>query len=104
MDTYCENTMEFADFMFERQKVVCYGLKNNMGGTTTILNFPSRALADEFVSAFLRGRAFDIVRNDAQVICLADYDRVMRRSDDDPRVRFLNYNRDFMMGTLAHVV
>lgn len=103
MTSYSENTMEFADFMFERQKVVCYGLKNNIGGTTTILNFPSRELAEEFTAAFLLDRAFEIVQNDAQIICLADYDRVMRLSGDDPRVRFLNYNRDFMMGTLAHV-
>ncbi len=103
MDTYSENTLEYADFMFERQKVVCYGMKNNAGGATTILNFPSRALAAEFADAFLHDRAFEIMANDAQIICMAEYDRVMRLSGDDPRVRFLNYCRDYMMGTLAHV-
>lgn len=27
----------------------------------------------------------------------------MRRSDRDPRVKYLTYNREFMMGTLSHV-
>ncbi|MEW9919111.1 hypothetical protein AB2B41_05830 [Marimonas sp. MJW-29] len=96
--------MEFADFTFEKQKVVCYGLLNNAGGTTTILNFSSAELADEFRATFLEDRDFRIIRNDAQLICLADYDTVMRRSDGDPRVRCLKYSRDFMMGTLAHAI
>lgn len=103
MQSFDESTIEYADFAFERRKVVCYGLLNNAGGTTTVLNFPSVILADKFRDAFLRDRNFHIVQNDAQVICLADYDKVMRKSDADPRVRHLNYNRDFMMGTLAHV-
>lgn len=104
MDSFQESTMEFADFIFERQKVVCYGLRNTAGGTTTILNFPSAALADSFRSAFLDNRNFRIVQNEAQLVCLADYDTVMRKSDDDPRVRYLHYSRDFMMGTLAHIM
>lgn len=104
MQDYDESTMAFADFIFERQKVVCYGLQNNAGGTTTILNFPSPRLADAFRDAFLHGRNFKIVQNAAQIICLADYDTVMRRSDNDQRVRCLTYSRDFMMGTLTHAV
>ena len=41
--------------------------------------------------------------NQAQLLCMADYDTVMRRSDRDPRVKYLTYNREFMMGTLSHV-
>lgn len=104
MPSYRESTMEFADFTFERQKVVCYGLQNNAGGTTTILNFPSVDLANEFCEEFLDKRELRIIQNDAQLICLAEYDEVMRKADGDPRVRYLNYNRDFLMGTLAHVV
>jgi hypothetical protein len=104
MQSYRESTMEFADFIFERQKVVCYGLHNNAGGTTTVLNFPSFRLASEFREAFLDKRNIQIIQNEAQIICLADYDRIMRNSDDDPRVRYLNYNRDFMMGTLPHIM
>jgi hypothetical protein len=100
---YRESIVEFADFAFEREKVVCYGLQNNGGGTTTVFNFPSQQLAQSFREAFLCERNFKIVQNDAQLICFADYDRVMRKLDDDPRVRYLNYNRDFMMGTLAHI-
>lgn len=103
MQSYRESTMLFADFNFERQKVVCYALQNNAGGTTTILNFPSERIADAFREAFLNKRNFQLVQNDAQLICLTDYDTVMRKSADDPRIRYLNYNRDFMMGTLAHV-
>jgi hypothetical protein len=95
--------MEFADFTFERKKVACYGLQNNAGGTTTILNFPSVRLASDFRKAFLEGRKFRIIQNDAQLICFADYDTVVKNSDDDPRVCHLSYSRDFMMGTLAHV-
>lgn len=104
MPSYTESTMEFADFTFERKKVVCYGLKNNAGGTTTILNFPSVRIANEFREAFLHKRTFQVVQNDAQLICFTDYDRVMRGSEDDPRILFLNYSRDFMMGTLAHAM
>lgn len=99
-----ESRVEFAHFAFDRQKVACYGLQNTAGGSTTVLNFPSRALADAFDTAFLRDRNFEILRNEAQIICLTDYDSVMRRSGDDPRIRHLNYNREFMMGTLAHVL
>jgi len=104
MDGYSESKIEFADFFFERRKVVCYGLLNNAGGKTTVLNFNSTQLANEFRDAYLRERTFQIVQNDAQLICLTDYDTVMRRSEDDPRVRFLNYSRDFMKGTLAHLM
>ena len=45
MASFRESTVDYADFTFERQKVVCYGLQNNIGGTTTILNFPSLRLA-----------------------------------------------------------
>lgn len=104
MQGYEESQMEFADFIFDRQKVVCYGLCNNAGGATTILNFPSVRMADAFREAYLRQRNFRIVQNEAQLICLTDYDTVMRRSEDDPRVRCLTYGRDYMMGTLAHVM
>ena len=104
MPDYTESEVEFADFTFERQKVVCYGLRNRAGGDTTVLNFCSRRAAQAFRSAFLQERSFDILQNDAQIICLTDYDTLMRRSNDDPRVRCLNYSRDFMMGTLAHVM
>jgi hypothetical protein len=103
MTKFVESALEFANFTFERKKVVCYGLQNTAGGTTTILNFPSEHLADAFHEAFLLGRNFDIVHNGAQIICLTDYDTVMRRSDDDPRVRTLRYSRDYMMGTIAHM-
>lgn len=103
MPSFRESTMEFADFNFDRQKVVCYALQNNAGGTTTILNFPSEKIAGNFREAFLHKRTFRLVQNGAQLICLTDYDTVMRKSADDPRIRYLNYNRDFMMGTLAHV-
>ena len=104
MKSFGESTMEFANFTFERQKVVCYGLKNNAGGTSTVLNFPSAKLADVFCEAFLRKRNIQYVQNDAQLICLTDYDTVMQESEEDDRVRHLHYNRDFMMGTLAHVM
>ncbi|MEM6887448.1 MAG: hypothetical protein AAF636_04830 [Pseudomonadota bacterium] len=103
MYSFEESKIEFADFVFEQEKVVCYGLLNNAGGTTTVLNFPSATLADQFFVAFLRNRNFEIIQNDAQLICLAEYDAVMRKSDQDPRVRYLNYNREFMMGTLTHL-
>lgn len=103
MQDFDESRIEFADFFFERRKVVCYGLHNTAGGATTILNFPTCQLADQFSAAFLQERNFQIVQNDAQLICLADYETVMRRSDEDPRVRYLTCNRDFMMGTLAHL-
>ena len=99
-----ESRVEYADFSFQRSKVICYGLLNTAGGATTILNFATDSLADEFSDAFLSDRSFQIVRNGAQLICLTDYDTVMRRSDQDPRVRHLCYSRDFMMGTLAHAV
>lgn len=103
MQDFQESVMEFANFTFQRQKVVCYGLRNTAGGTTTVLNFPTPRLADEFRDSYLCRRNFKIIPNDAQLVCFADYDRVMRLCDDDPRVRPLNYNRDFMMGTLAHI-
>lgn len=103
MQSFDESKIEYADFAFERGKVRCYGLLNNAGGNTTVLNFPSVKLADNFQDAFLRDRTFHTLQNDAQVICLADYDTVMRGSDKDPRVKHLKYNRDFMMGTLSHV-
>ena len=84
--------------------MVCYGLQNNAGGATTILNFTSSSMADAFRNAFLHKRSFEVLQNGAQLVCLTDYDTVMRKSDDDPRIRFLNYNRDFMMGTLAHLM
>ncbi len=104
MKSFDESKIEYADFAFECKKVVCYGLLNNAGGKTTVLNFPSVKLADDFCDAFLRDRSFKILQNNAQLICLTDYDTVMRKPDQDPRVRSLNYNRDFMMGTLAHVI
>ena len=103
MQSYRESQVEFADFIFDRQKVVCYGLQNTAGGTATLLNFPTPRLAAAFRRAYLGARSFQIIENEAQLICLADYDTVMRKSDDDPRVRALRYNRDFMMGTLAHL-
>lgn len=104
MQNFNESKIEYADFAFECEKVVCYGLLNNAGGKTTVLNFPSESLASEFRQAFLENRKFQFFQNAAQLICLADYDRVMRIPDEDPRVRCLRYNRDFMMGTLAHAV
>lgn len=104
MASFEESRVEYADFAFERQKVVCYGLLNTAGGATTILNFPSAALAQTFCAAFLQHRGFRVLRNDAQVICLADYERVMRNSEHDPRVRSLKYSRDYMTGTLAHAM
>lgn len=104
MENFSESKVEYADFAFERRKVACYGMINTAGGATTVLNFPSALLADEFSGAFLKDRNFQFFQNDAQLICLADYDTVMRKSHDDPRIRYLNYNRDFMTGTLAHVM
>ena len=103
MDTFGDSRIEYADFTFECSKVVCYGLLNRAGGTTTILNFQSVRLADLFEETFLTDRNFQVVRNEAQVICLTDYDTVMRKSGDDPRIRFMTHNRDFMTGTLAHL-
>ena len=85
MKDFEESLVEFADFSFDRQKVACYGLQNNAGGTTTVLNFPSVGLADEFREAFLCERTFQVLQNDAQVICFADYDTVMRRSNKTAR-------------------
>ena len=102
--TFEESRIEYADFSFQRRKVICYGLLNTAGGATTILNFPTSGLAEEFSDAFMSDRSFQIVQNGAQLVCLADYDTVMRRSDDDPRVKPHCYSRDFMMGTLAHAV
>jgi len=99
-----ESTIEYADFAFQNRKVVCYGLLNTAGGATTVLNFSTIDLADEFSNAFLSDRSFQTVRNAAQIVCLANYDTVMRRSDHDPRVRQLCYSRDFLTGTLAHAV
>ncbi|MDJ0822814.1 MAG: hypothetical protein QNJ09_13515 [Paracoccaceae bacterium] len=104
MQDFDQSKIEYAGFIFDRRKVACYGMINNAGGTTTVLNFASSDLASSFCCAFLEDRNFGIVKNDAQVICLADYDTVMRKSNDDPRVKSLNYSRDFMMGTLAHVM
>lgn len=103
MQGFNESKIEYADFVFDRKKVACYGMINNAGGSTTVLNFPSIELADEFRGAFLADRSFPFFRNLAQLICLADYDTVMHESDNDPRVRYLNYNRNFMLGTLDHV-
>lgn len=103
-EDYGESKMEFADFTFDRQKAVCYGLQNNAGGTTTIINFASQKLADRFRSAYLRDLEIRIIQNEAQLICFADYETVMRQSQDDPRVQSLHYNRDYMMGTLGHMV
>lgn len=103
MQDYFESKLEFADFTFERQKVVCYGFRNEAGGDTTVLNFPSKRAASDFRATFLGQRSFAILQNEAQIICLTDYETLMRISDDDPRVRCLNYSRDFLMGTLAHV-
>jgi len=104
MQHFDESTIEFADFAFERQKVACYGLQNNGGGATTVLNFPSKSLADDFHDSFLKNRHFNVFRNEAQIICLTGFERVMRLSNDDPRIRHLKYNRNFMMGTLEHLV
>ena len=103
MKSYQESTIEFASFIFERQKVACYGLLNNAGGNTTVLNFPNESAAVSFQMTFLTNRNFQLIQNDAQLICFADYETVMHRADDDARVRHLNYSRDFMMGTLAHI-
>lgn len=103
MPNYTESKMEFADFLFERQKVVCYGMRNKAGGDTTVLNFPSEQLACDFRETFLHDRSFGVLQNEAQLICLTDYDTLMRWPGDDPRVHFLTYSRDFMMGTLAHI-
>ena len=103
MHIFDESKIEYVNFAWERSKGVCYGLLKNAGGTTTVLNFQSVEIADKFQETFLQDRSFNTLQNFAQVICLADYDTVMRRSDTDPRVRYLNYNRDFMMGTLKHV-
>ena len=54
MAEFVESALEFANFTFERKKVVCYGLQNAAGGTTTILNFPSEGLADAFHERFCR--------------------------------------------------
>ena len=102
MNGFDESLMEYASFLFERQKVVCYCLQNTAGGTTTILNFPSSKLAAQFYAHFLADRNFEVVHNQAQLLCMADYDTVMRRSDRDPRVKYLSYNREFMMDTLSH--
>lgn len=104
MRDFQESTMEFATLIFERQKVVCYSLHNNAGGTMTVMNFPSQRLADDFRAAVLSDRNFLIVQNEAQIACMTDYDTVMRMSVDDPRIKPLTYSRDFMMGTLTHVV
>ena len=103
MPHFEESALEFANFVFDRKKVVVYGLQNTAGGTTTILNFPTETLADAFRAAYLSGRNFRIIQNGAQVICLADYEAVMRRTEDDPRVQPLRYSRDYMMGTMAHM-
>lgn len=103
MTEFYESPMEYASFIYERSKVICYGLKNNAGGTVTVLNFVNNLLADQFKSDFLTDISFEVVHNQAQLLCLSDYDTVMRRSNSDPRVKYLHYNRDFMMGTLAHV-
>ena len=103
MNGFDESLMEYASFLFERQKVVCYCLQNTAGGTTTILNFQNSKLAAQFHAQFLADRNFEVVHNQAQLLCMADYDTVMRRSARDPRVKYLTYNREFMMGTLSHV-
>lgn len=104
MQGFQESTMEFATLVFETQKVVCYSLHNNAGGTMTVMNFPSRELADLFRATCLSDRNFQIIQNDAQIACMTDYDTVMRRSQDDPRIKSLTYSRDFMMGTLSHIM
>lgn len=101
--SFQESTIEFASFIFEQQKVICYGLLNNAGGTTTVLNFADDKSALLFQLSFLDKRNFQLIQNEAQLICFADYETVMRKSEDDARIRHLNYTRDFMMGTLAHV-
>ena len=103
MKSYQESTIEFGSFIFEGQKVACYGLLNNAGGNTTVLNFPNKSAAVSFQMAFLNNRNFQLMRNNAQLICFTDYETVMRRSEDDIRIRHLNYSRDLMMGTLAHI-
>lgn len=103
MKSHPESTVEFASFIFEQQKVACYGLLNNAGGNTTVLNFPSESAAVSFQTAFLKNRNFQLIQNDAQLICFADYETVIHKSEDDARVRHLSYSRDFMMGTLAHI-
>jgi len=103
MNGFDESMMEYASFLFERQKVVCYSLQNAAGGSITILNFPRSELARQFQMTFLGDRNFEVVHNHAQLLCMADYDTVMRKSDHDPRVKYLTYNREFMMGTLSHV-
>lgn len=103
MNGFNESMMEYASFLFERQKVVCYCLHNTAGGKTTILNFPCSELARQFRITFLADRNFEVMHNQAQLLCLADYGTVMRKSDHDPRVKYLTYNREFMVGTLLHV-
>jgi len=80
MNGFDESMMEYASFLFERQKV-----------------------AGQFHAQFLADRNFEVVQNQAQLLCMADYDTVVRKSDHDPRVKYLTYNREFMMGTLSHV-
>lgn len=104
MRSFDESTMEFATMIFETQKVVCYGLHNSAGGTITVMNFPSLRLANKFRDTVLTQQNFRIVQNDAQLVCMADYDTVMCNSDQDPRIKPLTYSRDFMMGTPAHVM
>lgn len=103
MKHFDESEIEYASMVFDRQKVVCYGMNNFAGGMTTVLNFPTVELAGAFREVFLSDRNFQTVQNEAQLICFADYDSVMRTAEDDPRVRPLCYNRDFLMGTLAHL-
>ena len=68
-----------------------------------IFNFPCSKLAAQFHEQFLADRNFEVVHNQAQLLCMADYYTVMHRSDRDPRVKYLSDNREFMMGTLSHV-
>ena len=102
MPNFSESKIEYADFTFDRQKVVCYGLINTAGGKTTVLNFNSPDLAEEFQARYLTGDDIAAIRNGAQLICLVDYDNVMCSCENDPRVRCLTYSRDYMMGTLAY--
>ena len=104
MKDFDESALEFANFIFDRKKVVCYGLQNAASARQTIINFPVETRSDAFRAPVLLGRNFRIIQNGAQIICLADYDTVMRRSAEDPRIQPLRYSRDYMMGTLSHMV
>jgi hypothetical protein len=103
MNSFDESSMEYASFLFEGQKVVAYCLQNSAGGTATILNFPASELARQFQMTFLADRNFEVLHNQAQLLCITEYATVMRTSDHDPRVKYLTFSRDYLTGTLSHI-